>query len=224
MVSVSGWSRWTAAPLGLAAAALAWRRDVALAVLAYVALLASGLTWPMPAYAAWLAFVVAQGAQSRSWPVVELVKRPKPLSAVLGIVIGIVAGLAAIALFGHGMRWHPIVVPLPWPGLIGIAFFAVAGSVFNAIGEELVWRAMVPRLIGPERPMVVSVVVPGVSFGMAHYFGLPSGWWGVLAASVYGTALSALHRRHGFLTCVIAHLLTDVILFYWALRWAFFVT
>lgn len=217
-VTAAGIARWTAIPLVLLAAVLLRGRDATLALVAYGAVLASGVTWPLAAYTAFVVWALAHG-----WPEVRrLATRPTSRATWAGLALGVVAGAATLLLFGHQLRWNPVVVPIRWPGMAGIVLLAVAGAVFNALGEELLWRILVPSLMGTSRSVAFAVVVPGLSFGIAHYFGLPSGWGGVAAACTYGIALSALHRRHGFAACVLAHVVTDVMLFWWALRWAFF--
>jgi len=101
-------------------------------------------------------------------------------------------------------------VPLPLLILGGLLF-----SMANALAEEVFWRGVMVQALEPvfRRPLAVYLV-QAVSFGLVHIHGFPSGWSGVLLATVYGAMMGELRRRtRGLLLPWFAHIFADAVIF-----------
>ncbi|MDR7380869.1 CPBP family intramembrane glutamic endopeptidase [Promicromonospora iranensis] len=88
---------------------------------------------------------------------------------------------------------------------------ALAFSFVNAAAEECAYNGVAQRAFGRDMRGAVAVVLAAVMFGASHWYGFPSGWWGVFLAAGYGLVLSALrHVSHGLLLPWVAHVLADL--------------
>lgn len=58
-----------------------------------------------------------------------------------------------------------------------------------------------------------AYVLRFVSFGAAHWFGLPGGPAGAALAGVFSCALFWLSRRYGLLHAIAVHLVVDIAIF-----------
>lgn len=57
----------------------------------------------------------------------------------------------------------------------------------DAVGQEIVWRGMfLHGLLATGMPSGVCNVIQAVSFGAAHWYGIPSGWSGMGLTFVFG--------------------------------------
>jgi membrane protease YdiL (CAAX protease family) len=95
--------------------------------------------------------------------------------------------------------------------LAGLAF-----SVFNAAGEEFVFRGVTMQALDSALgPGNTSIVLQAWLFGAMHYReGFPNGAWGLAMAFVYGIMLGALRRRaQGMFAPWIAHVCADMVIF-----------
>lgn len=99
--------------------------------------------------------------------------------------------------------------------LVGALVFATV----NAALEELCFRAFMQGALDELTTSAIAIVIQGVAFGVAHWFGFPSGWWGVLLAGSWGVALGFVRWRcEGLLAPWIAHVFADLTIF--AVLWA----
>lgn len=88
---------------------------------------------------------------------------------------------------------------------------ALGFAVVNAAAEELAYNGVLQRALGLEATSVWAVLTAATAFGASHWFGFPSGWWGVALAGVYGAMLSVLRQvSGGLLLPWIAHVLADL--------------
>lgn len=126
------------------------------------------------------------------------------------VVIGVfsVASVAALAVWSGGVPSKLIASPARVSVAAGIALFAIV----NATGEEFVWRFIAWE--ASRRIVVPSAAVIGLqalSFGVAHLYGVPSGWQGIVLATVFGAALGWLRRSTGGLAApILVHIAADV--------------
>lgn len=96
-------------------------------------------------------------------------------------------------------------------GPVVVVLGALAFSFVNAAAEECAYNGVAQRAFGRDMRGAVAVVLAAVMFGASHWYGFPSGWWGVLLAAGYGLVLSALrHVSHGLLLPWVAHVLADL--------------
>lgn len=126
------------------------------------------------------------------------------------VVIGVfsVASVAALAVWSGGIPSRLTAGPPRAFVAAGIAFFAVT----NATGEEFVWRFIAweaaRRIVVPSAAVIA---IQAFSFGVAHFYGVPSGWTGVALATAFGAALGWLRTSTGGLAApIIVHIAADI--------------
>ncbi len=174
------------------------------------------LTWPLPMllavgfYAAVVRFVPWLGEGVEVWRKGHI-DRP-----VVVISVGFaIAASIALVLWTHLAQPElsnlraliPPDVPLALLFLGGFLF-----SVFNAIGEEFLWRGAIldalDRTLGEG---AAPLLIQAASFGLAHYQGFPRGWTGVGLAAIYGLMMGIVRRRSdGLLAPIVAHVFADM--------------
>ncbi len=99
----------------------------------------------------------------------------------------------------------PLALLLP----VGLCFAA-----FNASIEEIIWRGVMLRWLRGIAPTPVAIAVQALSFGAAHWAGVPSGWLGIGLASIYGLMMGVLAVvAEGLLAPIIAHIFADIVIF-----------
>ena len=87
-------------------------------------------------------------------------------------------------------------------------------SLFNAIGEEAIFRGILQHGLSRAFPPVAVILIQGVMFGAIHFHGYPSGISGVALASVYGIGLGWIRQRSGgMLAPLLAHFFADLTIF-----------
>lgn len=93
----------------------------------------------------------------------------------------------------------------------GLVAAALVFSIGNAVLEEVIWRGVLLgwmcRFLSP----VPAIGLQAISFGAAHYFGVPSGLVGVALATLYGLMLGWLAwRSQGLVAAIVAHVAADL--------------
>ncbi|WP_431279633.1 CPBP family intramembrane glutamic endopeptidase [Leifsonia poae] len=107
---------------------------------------------------------------------------------------------------------NPIVLPFPTPPPF-VVFPAIAGlAAANAIGEELVWRGALAQQLRAA-PLSWQYAAQALTFGLAHYAGIPAGPLGVLATGVFGMAAFYTRRRYGLRSAILLHFSADLVIF-----------
>jgi membrane protease YdiL (CAAX protease family) len=97
-----------------------------------------------------------------------------------------------------------------WPLLPLIVALALA----NSFAEGVVYRSAVIGPLAGALPTGTVVLVSAAFFGVAHYYGAPSGAIGVVMSSVLGWFMArAMVDTRGFLAPWIIHFLQDVVIF-----------
>lgn len=133
-----------------------------------------------------------------STPWLHLGRRPDPLAVILAVSTVIVAGAALTV-------WTLVAAPAAppylaqlqrfpiWLAILGIIAFALV----NPIWEEAMFRGVIlqdlTEIWGPRS----AVGAQAMLFGAAHWAGFPSGWVGMLMATVWGLMLGILRLRTG---------------------------
>lgn len=105
------------------------------------------------------------------------------------------------------MPYLPFSMPSPHIVVFGVILIAV----FNSVGEEILWRGVLADVLHARA--VVRYGVQAVSFGVAHLHGIPGGVVGTVFAGIYSGIVYLLYRRYGFATALLAHFVTDLVLF-----------
>jgi membrane protease YdiL (CAAX protease family) len=93
--------------------------------------------------------------------------------------------------------------------------WAIATAALNAANEEFQFRCVPLAQLRNVLSLREGVWLTAVFFGLAHYFGQPSGWLGVLMATIAGFiwAKSMVETR-GVVWALGIHFAQDVVIFY----------
>ena len=132
-----------------------------------------------------------------------------PLGIALAVSFGLVGAVVLVTYLRSTGFGVPVIPSMNrWILRTGVVGF----SVLNSFAEELVWRgSLVDALEKRGFRWGVVGVVTSISFGIAHFYGVPSGAFGVLLASVFGVGMYVLRRiSGGLLTPMVGHFIVDV--------------
>ena len=110
------------------------------------------------------------------------------------------------------------VMPPSTPVLVVIV---IVLAVVNAVGEELLWREVLDRTLGSGSSRA-RYAVQAVTFGVAHWNGIPSGFFGVLASGVFSAGVCRVRDRTGLIGAIVVHVATDLVIFGAVARYAVF--
>ncbi len=190
----------------------AWRIALtATTVPASVLVLGKGI-WPVPlllAVAVWWFAGRYLRADRPEWP------RAGRLGVDVALLMLATAAVSAVAL--AGWAWLSDPDPGPYLGALRdrpaiVALFGVlAFSLANSVVEEAVFRGVFQTELTGLLPAAAAIGVQAVGFGLLHLTGFPSGWLGVLLATVYGLLLGLIrHRAGGMLAPYLTHVLADL--------------
>ncbi len=129
----------------------------------------------------------------------------------LGPLIVLIFALAMIAFLFSNLRPNFWQLTQHWQ----LFPWAVATAALNAANEEFQFRCVPLAHLRNVLPLREGVWLTAIFFGVAHYFGQPSGWLGVAMATIAGFiwAKSMLETRGVGLAFGI-HLVQDVVIFY----------
>lgn len=147
------------------------------------------------------------GAPARPEPPLWL---PRPIRwTTLGPVLLVVFGIALpvflyLSLRPDFTRVSSLWIFLPW-------IFATA--VLNAVNEEFQFRCVPLAHLRGALSARESVWLTAIFFGIGHYFGQPSGWIGVVMASIAGWIWGkSMVETRGMLWAFGIHMVQDVVI------------
>lgn len=204
-----GWYLTLAAALVAIIAARERATRIGLGVLGM--LLICGVPWiiaPCLAGAVWVVWWV------RSSPVKVSALRPRWRSGTILLILccGAISGVLAAQVSLVQYRDNPIQIDTVQPSPVALWLGIVVLSLANAFGEEVLWREMLAREIRGLRAVSAALLM-FVSFGLAHWYGLPAGLIGAVLSGVCSVALFWLRSKHGPFASMLAHFVTDTVLF-----------
>jgi membrane protease YdiL (CAAX protease family) len=128
------------------------------------------------------------------------------LVSATGLLLWYISANPDISVWFSTMpKWQPL-----WLIPLGVDF-----ALLNAAIEELMFRGIILRsldtVLGEVR---ISIAVQAIIFGAIHFEGIPSGWFGVGLATMYGVLLGIVRRRaQGLLAPFTAHVFADLVIF-----------
>ena len=126
-------------------------------------------------------------------------------------LIGLIFALAMVAFLFSNLRPNFWQLTQHWQLLP----WALATAALNAANEEFQFRCVPLAQLRNVLPLRESVWLTAIFFGLAHYFGQPSGWLGVAMATVAGFiwGKSMLETR-GVAWAFSIHFVQDLVIFY----------
>lgn len=129
----------------------------------------------------------------------------------VGSALTVILSLGTLTFLSIAMR--PALFALP--NLISMLPVVLVFSITNAIGEEVTYRlallAPTANLAAPGHAMMMSAAY----FGLAHYYGIPSGFVGVVMAGFLGwLACRSVLDTKGVAWAFIMHLVQDIWIFW----------
>jgi len=144
------------------------------------------------------------------WPCAQL-GRFTAISLVWAVIITAGAS-AALIMFDRLLPGEVATLARRFPAFVwqwavpaGVVF-----SLFNAFLEEVIYRGILHDAIDAAAGRTGAIVLTAVAFGLAHYYGFPSGSVGVVMSIVYGAAMSLLRvLSGGLLLPVLVHACAD---------------
>lgn len=195
-----------------------WRLRLVVAVFVVAELL--GLPWPTApilAAAAW--FTCNSIALSAGF----WLRRPRGAGPqwILALAAAVGCGFVVVAL-DWGNISTGYVFPLPVPPTWSFPLLAIGAAIVNACGEEALWRGLLVDVGEVALTRAGNVAVQALSFGLAHYHGIPNGPLGVAAAAMFSAFLYFIGLRLGRVGALVAHLATDLVIFLAVMQYAQF--
>jgi membrane protease YdiL (CAAX protease family) len=129
----------------------------------------------------------------------------------LGPLIIVIFALALTTFLFSNLRPNFWQLSLHWQ----LFPWAVATAALNAANEEFQFRCVPLAHLRNVLPLGEAVWLTAVFFGLAHYFGQPSGWLGVAMATIAGFiwAKSMVETR-GVGWAFGIHMVQDIVIFY----------
>ena len=92
--------------------------------------------------------------------------------------------------------------------------FAVIFAILNSFCEGIVFRSAILGSLKNVLPKNQLIFVAAVMFGIAHYYGAPSGIVGVVMSGLLGWYLCrSMYETQGFISSWIIHFMQDVVIF-----------
>lgn len=181
--------------------------------------LAMGIPWILAPGLAGLAWVVARPPR-RDSPSIRRIGtfRVWLLVAILGLLAGLVASLVSLMQLIERPIQLDVVQPSPYVVWIGVGVAAIV----NSFGEECLWRGVLTDESYEVKGITV-LATQFVSFGIAHWYGLPAGVYGLVLGGIYSCVLYVISQRFGRMFSFVAHLITDCVLFVLVLPGVMFV-
>ncbi len=168
------------------------------------------LPWPAPALlavAGWYAVWLLQKSPRPN----RTSHRVRVSQVIVSCSVGLAAGAIAALIASNRLIGEPIVLQLQKPALEFIVAAVIGLSALNAVAEELLWR--VALFSETDTRLAIPVASQAISFGAAHWAGIPYGWSGVILAGVFSVALVMIKSRWGLSATLLAHFGADLVIF-----------
>ncbi|MES2171002.1 MAG: CPBP family intramembrane glutamic endopeptidase [Actinomycetota bacterium] len=124
---------------------------------------------------------------------------------------GLAAGAIAVLIASNKLIGEPIVLQVQKPALEFMVVAVLGLSALNAVAEELLWRVVLFSELDTRLGFVVAS--QAISFGAAHWAGIPYGWSGVILAGIFSVALVLIKSRWGLSATLLAHFGADLVIF-----------
>ena len=129
----------------------------------------------------------------------------------LGPLIIVIFALAMTAFLFSNLRPNFWQLSLHWQ----LFPWAVATAALNAANEEFQFRCVPLAHLRNVLPLGEGVWLTAVFFGLAHYFGQPSGWLGVAMATIAGFIWAKSMMETRGVGCAFGiHMVQDIVIFY----------
>jgi len=144
----------------------------------------------------------------------DILREPKPWNRVVREWLPF---YAVILLIVVGIQVRPDVSQV----LRAVTFLPaiVVMAAINAFSEEFEFRSVLLARLEPVLGPWQAILMTSVMFGLGHYFGAPSGPFGVLLATYLGwIAAKSMIETRGFVWAFLIHFVGDFIIYtFWAM-------
>ncbi len=182
------------------------------AIAALGILVVFGVPWIVTAFISGLVwFLLKNRHESWGW-VRSSALRIRGVAGLAAVGIGMMLGLVAVPFVRDQASLTPIVFDIVKPSVAIVLVTLFILALANSIGEELLWRGALEREAYC-LPVAAQYLLQGLSFGLAHWHGLPGGLVGCLLAGTASFVFLWLHRKWGILASIIGHLVADIVIF-----------
>ncbi|MCI9888646.1 CPBP family intramembrane metalloprotease [Micrococcales bacterium 31B] len=173
-------------------------------------LIAFGLPWIATSLISGLIWLLLAKREHSSPRLPSIRLNAKNLVLVVGL--GLLFGLIAVPIVNWQLMQQPIQIDVARPATGWLVAAVLVFSLANSIGEELIWRG---ALLSESSYLTfpVTCLVQIVSFGVAHYYGLPGGLIGCCTTGVAALVFLLAHRRWGLSATIAVHFIADAIIF-----------
>ncbi|MBP6506224.1 MAG: CPBP family intramembrane metalloprotease [Opitutaceae bacterium] len=129
----------------------------------------------------------------------------------LGLILTAILSLGTLAFLASAMR--PAFVALP--NLISMLPAIILFAATNALGEEIIYRLALLAPMANLAPTGQAMIMSATYFGLAHYYGIPSGSLGVVMAGFLGwLACRSVVDTKGVAWAFILHFVQDIWIFW----------
>lgn len=130
----------------------------------------------------------------------------------LAIISSVLISLGTVLLTIFTVPWTT--TNLNIDNLIKYFPFVVVFAILNSLSEGLLFRS---AILGPLKnvlPKNQAIFIAAMIFGIAHYYGAPSGVVGVVMSGLLGWyMLRSMYETKGFASSWIIHFMQDVVIF-----------
>ena len=92
--------------------------------------------------------------------------------------------------------------------------FVVIFALLNSLCEGIVYRSAILGSLKSVLPKNQLMIIAAMIFGIAHYYGAPSGIVGVIMSFLLGWYLCrSMYETKGFVSSWIIHFMQDIVIF-----------
>lgn len=140
------------------------------------------------------------------------IKKDKISWGKLAIISSVLISLGTILLTILTVPWTS--TNLNMDNLIKYFPFVVILAILNSLSEGLLFRSAILGSLKNVLPKNQAIFIAAMIFGIAHYYGAPSGVVGVIMSGLLGWyMLRSMYETKGFASSWIIHFMQDVVIF-----------
>ena len=140
------------------------------------------------------------------------IKKDKISWGKLAIISSLLISLGTVLLTIFTVQWTSTNVNID--NLIKYFPFVIILAILNSLSEGLLFRSAILGSLKNVLPKSQAIFIAAMIFGIAHYYGAPSGFVGVIMSGLLGWyMLRSMYETKGFASSWIIHFMQDVVIF-----------